>query len=164
MAETDCLVNEDDIKKYNNFVEVNRVLCPIVFFAVLPISVAMITIGALYQDDCKCEPFIPIYNIVMGVMLILISLLLWLHNLCNFVYEENGCHQWCMLIEFIVIGPFCIGWFIAGNVVIYRNAYFPSDCNSTLYYFSFWLLTICYIPYGDNCRVSDSWHFRSDCC
>ncbi|XP_070544864.1 uncharacterized protein [Ptychodera flava] len=148
MAEKRWLISEEghvdefcgiNCQEYKLF---NRITCAVQVFIVIPISIAMIVIGASFLDKCEGEPFIPIYNIGMGALLILISLLIWPHFYC--ISVGGDCPRCCVSCD-IIIALISLGWFIAGNVVIYRNAYRPDNCDSTLYYFSFWLLTSFYI-------------------
>ncbi|XP_052075901.1 uncharacterized protein LOC127713991 [Mytilus californianus] len=58
--------------------------------------------------------------------------------------------------EQLIINCFVIAWFIAGSVWVYRtyddwqssNSTLDNYCNPTLYYFSFWIITISYIGLG----------------
>ncbi|KAM3590888.1 uncharacterized protein V6R79_018351 [Siganus canaliculatus] len=113
----------------------------------LALSVAEITMGALYLDECPREPYIPIYLMVLGIF--------GLTNLLFFARtpEDNSS---CKIFQ-IVLSLAHLGWFIAGNVWIY-SIYEPNYnkdpastdlyCNKTLYLFAFWITTLSYILLG----------------
>eukprot|EP00057_Strongylocentrotus_purpuratus_P004531 XP_003728885.1 PREDICTED: uncharacterized protein LOC587628 isoform X2 [Strongylocentrotus purpuratus] len=122
----------------------------------LAIPITMIAIGAVYLDDCPAERFIPIYLITMGVAYIVKSLvdLKGRAQRSRLPQEEQADFKPNKVEGGLshLIGLFCSAFFIAGNVWIYR-IYKPNTtlssaadyCNPTLYYFAFWVTTVCYI-------------------
>jgi len=121
------------------------------------IPIAMIVIGSIYVHDCPRERFIPIYLIVGGCAVILASLIKGIrqHAFKKDEAEEDkitkedakrSCLESLLML-------FCLAWFIAGSVWIYRiHKDFDSDdsesemyCHPVLYWFAFWMTTIQYI-------------------
>ncbi|KAM3591308.1 uncharacterized protein V6R79_026439 [Siganus canaliculatus] len=113
----------------------------------LALSVAEITVGALYLDECPREPYIPIYLMVLGIF-DLTDLLFYARK-----PEDNSA---CKIFQ-IVFSLAHVSWFIAGNVWIY-SIYQPNYnkdpastdlyCNKNLYLFAFWITTLVYIFLG----------------
>lgn len=110
--------------------------------------------GARYKDDCPSERMIPIYLIVVGSFGI-VRHFLGMHAQCKKRNDDQVDDESQNKKNFLerLIDCFLVGWFIAGNVWIYR-IYEPSFdkvnnpldyCDETLYLFSFWLMTASYI-------------------
>lgn len=103
--------------------------------------------GFLYKNDCPAQRFIPIYLIVMGIV-VTVSRICDMLGKCVFG-SENFQPIKCLQA---IMGCFIFGWFVAGNVWIYK-AYKPDFndasselyCHKTLYLFAFWMTTATYI-------------------
>jgi len=123
----------------------------------LGIPVSMIAMGGYYFEECRQEPYIPIYLIVKGVFTIVQMLL----QLCK---RKMGSRDEPSCIKFIdgLIGLFLFCWFIAGNVWVYK-IHMPDNasCNTHLYLFSFWTITLVYIFAGLGIICAC---FKSLCC
>ncbi|KAK2170298.1 hypothetical protein LSH36_3g07017 [Paralvinella palmiformis] len=132
--------------------------CTICIGLVLAIPVSMIAMGSCYLHDCPREPYIPIYLIVAGVFGVL-------KNLSNITQRVKN-KQSDQDEDNIKTNPFdgalscfLLGWFIAGNVWIYRvyNDYNPDDvtspdyCNPIMYVYAFWITTSVYIMAALSC-------------
>jgi hypothetical protein len=110
------------------------------------IPVAAIVIGSVYLNDCTVEPHIPIYLIVAGVFTLISG------YVSSVDKEKYPLLVWLASL----FGLFTFGWFIAGNIWVYGNAWPHTDtdvtdpmyCHRTLYMFAFWLLTATYIMLG----------------
>jgi hypothetical protein len=123
---------------------------------VVPIS--MVVMGSVFIDACRVEPMIPIYLIVFGaVQQAKLSIDLntrGCRQRCqNENQEDNMCYKFLNLLSRL-FGLFLFGFFIAGNVWIYRN-WTPSNdptsaryCYGPLYYYAFWVTTSVYIIMG----------------
>ncbi|XP_063802239.1 transmembrane protein 272-like [Pseudophryne corroboree] len=99
-------------------------------------SIAMITVGAMYFDKCLVQPLIPIYLIVAGVIHLLAILLLPLKYLSP---QLSGVLEGVLLACMVC-------WIIAGNVWIFPTyTMHTALCNSVLYRFSFGVLILQYI-------------------
>ncbi|XP_077143600.1 transmembrane protein 272-like [Ranitomeya variabilis] len=100
------------------------------------LSIAMITIGVLYKNECPLNPLIPIYLIVSGASYLLTILLLPL---------KNCCRQLCAVLEgFLLI--FIVCWLIAGSFWVFSiHLVYPFLCNTVLFQFSFGVLVFQYI-------------------
>uniref|UniRef100_A0A4W5NRD6 Uncharacterized protein n=1 Tax=Hucho hucho TaxID=62062 RepID=A0A4W5NRD6_9TELE len=109
------------------------------------ITVARISIGVVYKNDCPQQPYIPSYLLVMAIFNLIMTT--WM----SFPWDPEGRGQQtpksciCVSLQFLLaLAVFC--WIIAGNVwifSIYQPNYDPtrSDgkyCNKTLYTFAFW--------------------------
>ncbi|XP_022103090.1 uncharacterized protein LOC110985928 isoform X2 [Acanthaster planci] len=131
------------------------------------LPIAMIVLGSIYMNDCPAERMIPIYLTVFGAVYNLKAII----DLCSRGIKEkykNRERSGSDSLEenklFIgvnwvsrLLGLFLLGFFIAGNVWIYR-IYAPSDdptspnyCFGPLYYFAFWVTTLAYILIGLCC-------------
>lgn len=113
----------------------------------------MIVIGAMYLHDCPKEKYIPIYLIVAGVFGAIRNISSLVQRYKNRSEEnQEEANSKTNPIDG-VLGCFLFGWFVAGNVWIYRiyNDFDDKDedsphyCNPILYYFSFWITTAVYI-------------------
>lgn len=127
----------------------------------LAIPVACIIIGVQYKDDCKIQPKIPLYLIVLGVFCIFRNLLCLYDKgkkrLCDrdSTNEDEGVKKTgCSGITDV----FLFSWFICGNIWVYGSSeprYFDPDssyyCDKTLYLFAFWLNTSVFILFGTLC-------------
>ncbi|KAK7097227.1 transmembrane protein 272-like [Littorina saxatilis] len=125
---------------------------------ILAIPIAMLVMGVIYLDDCPEERYIPIYLLVAGVFGVLRNLITIGRRCCT--RKEEGEEEQKAKPNPIesIIDCFMIGWFIAGNVWIYRtkgdfsedpNA--PNFCDPTLYWFAFWITTATYIVMATGC-------------
>ncbi|XP_072279115.1 transmembrane protein 272-like [Pyxicephalus adspersus] len=100
------------------------------------LSIAMITIGSLFSDQCNIEPNIPWYLRVTGVVhiwgFVLVPVkMLWEKR----VYFLEG-----------ILSLFSLCWFITGSVWVFRIYQVnPRDCNDTVYNFAFGTLIFEYI-------------------
>ncbi|XP_070711102.1 transmembrane protein 272-like [Pempheris klunzingeri] len=113
------------------------------------LSIAQLAVGAVYQNDCPRQPYIPVYLLVSGAVPLLLGLLNILPCTAGF---GNHCKAWSSLVSLFF---FC--WFIAGNVWIY-SIYEPNYnktttsidtyCDKTLYLFAFWTTNMTYILLG----------------
>ncbi|XP_059211460.1 transmembrane protein 272-like [Centropristis striata] len=121
-----------------------RGVWPKLIMCILP--VAEIVVGAVHQNDCPKQPFIPIYLEVMGalgLLYIALSFLCRPDDLSRCGMAFNIMH---LLIRF--------SWFFTGNWWIY-SIYQPNYnqtttdvdpyCNKTLYLFAFWTTNLAYI-------------------
>ncbi|ESP00045.1 hypothetical protein LOTGIDRAFT_230986 [Lottia gigantea] len=128
---------------------------------IFAIPIAMICMGSIHLEDCPRERFIPIYLIVAGAFGAFRNLVSFVPRLCKSDDEEETPPEAKKKGQksFHLIDCFLFGWFIAGNVWIYRvyndfNATDPTSsyyCEPTLYYFAFWLTTATYILIGSMC-------------
>ncbi|KAM4536289.1 transmembrane protein 272-like [Odontesthes bonariensis] len=117
-------------------------------------SIANISIGAVYLNDCPQQPYIPIYLIVVGVFGLVLAVL----SCLPFAPNLDGCIACgaCIVLNSL-ISSFLFCWFIAGNVWIY-SIYEPNYnknttnvdpyCDKTVYLFAFWTTTLVYILSG----------------
>ncbi|XP_065668621.1 transmembrane protein 272 isoform X2 [Hydra vulgaris] len=148
-----------DFLKKTIMIFLSTVGCTFCLAFLLAIPIACIVIGAKYKDDCRVQPKIPLYLIVLGSFGILRNIV----GLCNQIKRRNSSgnnddeDKKKSAFEGI-IDCFMIGWFIAGNVWIYSN--YPPDydntdsidyCNKTLYLFAFGLTTASYAFVGFVC-------------
>nr|XP_027230480.1 uncharacterized protein LOC113822148 [Penaeus vannamei] len=76
----------------------------------LGLTIAFITVGAIYKDDCNVEPMIPIWLIVQGVF----SLLLPLFG------SSKESQPIIVSVLGVIVNLVASGWFIAGNVWVFR--------------------------------------------
>ncbi|MEE6513591.1 hypothetical protein FKM82_021328 [Ascaphus truei] len=92
------------------------------------LSIAMISMGALYKDDCPIQPYIPIYMVVAGVSH-LATLILQLLKL--------ACELLSLILESLVVS-FSLAWFITGSIWVFSvyNDY-RGQCKQSLYLFAF---------------------------
>ncbi|KAG9274311.1 hypothetical protein AMEX_G11220 [Astyanax mexicanus] len=113
----------------------------------LAITIAEITIGAVYLKDCPLQHNIPVYVLVFGVLSAVTILFICMPcDAMNFL-----CVVWMGLLSLFM---FC--WTITGSVWIYSiyppnyNSTVPGEpyCNKTLYLFAFWTTTQGYIMSG----------------
>ncbi|XP_054457879.1 transmembrane protein 272-like [Anoplopoma fimbria] len=122
-------------------------VCTQVIMGIMPL--AQLVVGAVYQNDCPKQPYIPIYLMVMGVVSLVLTVLSLLPCCARFEIQSMA---WSCLVALFF---FC--WFTAGNVWIY-SIYEPSYnqtassmdtyCNKTLYLFAFWTTNLFYILLG----------------
>lgn len=128
----------------------NTIAVTIFMGIMLAVPIAMVVIGSIYVNDCPAEKMIPIYLIVAGACYIVKNLI----DLCGRArsredQDQHGNTPSNGLSR--LLGCFLLGFFIAGNVWIYRN--YPPDsdmesphyCNPVVYYFAFWITTLVYI-------------------
>ncbi|CAD5119325.1 DgyrCDS7949 [Dimorphilus gyrociliatus] len=132
---------------------VSTVAFTLMLLVLLAIPISMIVIGSIYKGDCPREKYIPIYLIVAGAFGVLKNISS-LFQRCKNRNEENAEEANSKTNPFdSLIGCFLFGWFVAGNVWIYKiyddfddkNKESADYCNPTLYYFSFWITTAVYI-------------------
>ncbi|XP_064608849.1 transmembrane protein 272-like [Liolophura sinensis] len=125
------------------------------------LPIAMITMGALYFHQCSVEPYIPIYLIVMGsfsLFQIIVNIVLRYRKQPSSGEYDDEAQDRMRPFE-VLITCFILGWFIAGNVWIYRTygMYQWTDkaaanyCNRELYLFSFWITSAIYIMFACLC-------------
>ncbi|XP_041482731.1 transmembrane protein 272-like [Lytechinus variegatus] len=141
----------------------------------LAIPITMIVIGSIYIDDCPVEYLIPIYLITMGAAYIVKSLidLKGRFQKSRLPKEEQADFKPNKVESGLshLLGTFCFAFFIAGNVWIYSN-YKPNTsdsssddyCHPTLYYFAFWVTTVCYIIAGLFCFCGCCIGCMASCC
>jgi len=131
--------------------------CTVLLGITIVIPMSMLIIGAMYQQSCPAEPYIPIYLVVGGTFWCLKKMMKYGFR-CKGRDEEadeRRLRQSPVNILMLLIGFFLFAWFIAGCVWIYRiypPNYTDKDnaeyCNKTLYLFAFWLITSTYIILG----------------
>ncbi|ESN93316.1 hypothetical protein HELRODRAFT_186116 [Helobdella robusta] len=123
----------------------------ILIASLLAIPVSMIVVGTLYLQQCKRQPYIPIYLVVGGCFGVV-------KNVLNLIQSwVNGCgHRTKEDVKTnplaVVLSWFLLAWFITGSVWIYRiyNDFDIQDetsnryCHPTLYLYSFWITTVTY--------------------
>ncbi|XP_022103091.1 uncharacterized protein LOC110985929 [Acanthaster planci] len=124
------------------------------------VPVSMVVMGSVFFDACPVEPMIPIYLIVFGaVYQAKLSIDLNVRG-CRHRCQENGeeaddnkCVKFLNWLSRL-FGIFLFGFFIAGNVWIFRN-WTPSNdpssasyCYGPLYYYAFWVTISSYIVVG----------------
>jgi hypothetical protein len=83
----------------------------------IALPIAMIVIGAIHLNDCPRQRFIPIYLIVFGCTLIVMSIFCILY-LC-FVSK-----RWLVIISItvgIILALFNVAWLIAGSVWVFGS-------------------------------------------
>ncbi|CAK8673691.1 unnamed protein product [Clavelina lepadiformis] len=107
---------------------------------------------------CSAEKLIPIWMIVGGLLGLVIDIMWTVNRIvdyrCTYLRDEDDnyirsckCFVLCIVWFFLALG-----WFIAGNVWVYR-IYAPqtSDvesslyCEALVYYLAFWIITVFYI-------------------
>ncbi|XP_070552895.1 transmembrane protein 272-like [Ptychodera flava] len=130
----------------------------------MAIPIAMIIIGSIYKDDCRAEPYIPLYLIVSGAF----SIAFFFLSACagdkkrrlvtDGGEDDDSSSYSCAKFLSSLISLFLLAWFIAGNVWIYgtyepdySNTEADDYCHKTLYLFSFWLMNATYILLGLTC-------------
>nr|XP_033811027.1 transmembrane protein 272-like [Geotrypetes seraphini] len=123
--------------------EAGSLVCQILGLLIwLGLSIAMITMGALYLHNCSGEPNIPIYLIVAGVFILVLIITYPLKTVSLKFATLDG-----------IIGLFLFAWLIAGSVWVFRNyqdylAGRDIGCDHRLYLFAFWILIVQYIFMG----------------
>ncbi|KAJ1106236.1 hypothetical protein NDU88_003639 [Pleurodeles waltl] len=100
------------------------------------LSIAEIVIGSVYLDECPRQRYIPIYLIVNGVVMIVMTLLSIVDGI-----RPNICIH--VLLSLLGIFWFC--WLIAGSVWTFRIYPNYDNCNRTVYLFAFSVLIIQWI-------------------
>ncbi|XP_038055449.1 transmembrane protein 272-like [Patiria miniata] len=145
----------------------NTVMATICLALSMAVPIAMIVMGAVYMNDCPAERMIPIYLTVFGAVYNFKASI----DLCNRAIKRK--HKRRKLfgsdpqdeIKIVIglnwfsrlIGILLFGFFIAGNVWVYRiyapsnNPTSPNYCYGPLYYFAFWVITVVYILLGLCC-------------
>ena len=111
----------------------------VVLFSAVPI--AMICMGALYQDQCPMEPWIPTFMIVGGSLSLLSILLVLIMQAAKSLKKPLAI--FCVKILIVIVGLFTIGWFIAGSVWVlnkWDEMKKTRGCYIGLYLFAFSLL------------------------
>ncbi|XP_071786962.1 transmembrane protein 272-like [Asterias amurensis] len=131
---------------------INTVLFTVLMAVVLAVPIAMVIVGAIHVNDCPVQSLIPVFLIVSGTIYIIKTLL----DLCVRVKKQRegqdadfsfNAHNSVSRVFACVLLVF----FILGNVWVYGNfkpdedPTSPSYCHPSVYYFSFWLLTLTYI-------------------
>ncbi|OWF55882.1 uncharacterized protein LOC110454841 [Mizuhopecten yessoensis] len=143
------------------------IICGSVIFIIcigfaLAIPIAEIAIGASYLHDCPAQRLIPIYLIVAGVFGTLKGLGLMGQSVKSRKEQTDGAeaenNKTTNPFDSI-LNLFLFAWFICGNVWVYglKDEWVSSPttagnyCHPTLYYFSFWIITLAYIMMGVGC-------------
>ncbi|XP_060078455.1 transmembrane protein 272-like [Ylistrum balloti] len=128
----------------------------------LAFPLAKIAIGSLYFYDCPAQRLIPIYLIVAGVFGTLKGIELIGQNVESRKDQSNRADENPTNPADGILNLFLLAWFICGNVWVYglKDEWVSSPstagnyCNPTLFYFSFWSITLIYISFGIVCLFS----------
>ncbi|XP_078516822.1 transmembrane protein 272-like [Lissotriton helveticus] len=113
-----------------------KILMGLISLVWIALAIAEIVIGSVYLNQCPNQYHIPIYLIVNGVTVILISILSMVAG-----FRPNKCVM-CLLA---LLSLFWFAWLITGSVwtfPLYPN-YAP--CNRVVYLFTFSILIIQWI-------------------
>lgn len=126
-------------------------LITVIISVLLPIS--MIIIGVLNKDNCPIDSRLPLWITIMGSSWLCFAFLMLLKKFllctCSEIIEETIGLKLFRWITYL-IALFLLVWFFLGNLLIYKlngksfheNVLLPdSQCNQTLYLFSFWSIT-----------------------
>ncbi|CAF1265383.1 unnamed protein product [Didymodactylos carnosus] len=133
-----------------------------------PITVILVAIGASYKNQCRLEPYIPIYLIVSGscgIATLVLVIVVVLSIICFFKKQTaaSGIMAICSLctvcLASVLLSLFLFAWFIAGNVWVFRarpnlntsDIYSPNYCHPTLYQFAFGIIIVSYIGCAISC-------------
>ncbi|XP_063722968.1 transmembrane protein 272-like isoform X2 [Symsagittifera roscoffensis] len=123
----------------------------------LAFPIAMIVIGALKLDDCRAEPYIPKWLLIMGCFGLLKNLLSLGQQVFNKARDNKEKNASKNPIE-CILDLFLFAWFIAGSVWVFRTygdvSYTESSeryCDRLLFLFSFWTLMSTYILMALSC-------------
>ncbi|XP_041358707.1 transmembrane protein 272-like [Gigantopelta aegis] len=154
------LMRQQSVGHHDFFKQTYNVLretfgCTLFLGVLLAIPVAMIVVGSLHIYDCPAERYIPIYLVVMGtcvtvkiVMELLQSYKFDWRNECSFVKQDPPKRH--PFEVFLIM--FMLGWFITGNVWIYKtHTRFSTDptsvnyCSPAVFYLAFWLTNSIYV-------------------
>jgi len=111
--------------------------------ALIP-AIVQIGVGAYFIDACPLEKMIPMYLIVSGAAFVLIILM----RCC--IKKMDDAPQ-CLQIFSCILILFCVAWFIAGNVWVFKNwdaAEDEDECNSIVYGTALWFIIFKYISIG----------------
>ncbi|XP_046551963.1 uncharacterized protein LOC124261661 isoform X1 [Haliotis rubra] len=126
--------------------------CTLFLGIIMAVPVTMIVMGCMHLFDCPAEQYIPLYLLVGGIALSakIIKAFLEMYTCkdCPLFQRGRGKDALEVLLVF-----FIVGWFIAGNMWIYRtqgqfdsrNPESPNYCSPYVFYFAFWLTTSVYI-------------------
>ncbi|XP_037787827.1 transmembrane protein 272-like [Penaeus monodon] len=104
----------------------------------LGLTIAFITVGAIYQDDCNVEPMIPVWLIVQGVISFVLTLSGQSKN-----SERKSVFSLIKIGLLFIVQLFAFGWFIVGNVWVFtawaKNPDFEdltqkNSCHKGLFY------------------------------
>ncbi|XP_060078454.1 transmembrane protein 272-like [Ylistrum balloti] len=129
----------------------------------LAIPITEIVIGASFIHDCPAQRLIPIYLVVAGVFGTLKGIGLIGQNVKarKDKSNETGDEEKKSTTNPFdsIVNMFLFAWFICGNVWVYglKDQWVSSPstagnyCHPTLYYFSFWVITLTYIMIGVGC-------------
>lgn len=127
----------------------------LVILMFLPLS--MITVGAVYHDDCPRQPNVPVFLIVGGVLALVrnaVEMAARVMQCCGYVIEEDEevCTPWRRALRrapAVLLDGLLLVWFIAGCVWVYTTVgdYSstpggPDYCSPELYGFAFWVVTL----------------------
>ncbi|XP_047487400.1 transmembrane protein 272-like isoform X2 [Penaeus chinensis] len=116
----------------------------------LGLTIAFITVGAIYQDDCNVEPMIPVWLIVQGVVSFILTLSGKSQN-----SKTNPEYNLAKMSLTMIVQVFAFGWFIIGNVWVFtawaKNPDFEdltqaNSCQKGLFYLALYGGII--IPYA----------------
>ena len=125
-------------------------------------------VGVRNINDCRQEPFIPIYLIGFGIAACC-KLLVYAfravqggHTYLNNKEESSKITEFFSCLQ-VFLSLFLVAWFIFGNVWvyrIYRDFYFHHsssyrknelDCSVMVYLFAFWLINMTYAVITCSC-------------
>ncbi|XP_069063953.1 transmembrane protein 272-like [Pleurodeles waltl] len=116
-----------------------KILMSLISLVWIALAIAEIVIGSVYLNSCVNQPYIPIYLIVNGVTVILISILSMVS-----AFRPNK----FVLSLLTLLSLFWFAWLITGSVWTFPLYPDFSPCNRVVYLFTFSILIIQWIILG----------------
>ena len=127
-----------------------------------PVPVTQLVIGSIYVGQCTVRQFIPIYMIlsgIVGIALVIVGLALiyQIHKQATLYYDDlvasNPMGIRILKPVFISLFLFTIGWFIAGQVLVFEvklrvaliYPMLPEYCQEKLYKAAYILIFVDYL-------------------
>lgn len=131
----------------------------LIFYASVPIT--QFIMGFIYIGRCTIRQFIPIYMILagfFGIAFVIVGVVIYMQSLkkASAPYSETASNRTLLKILkpiFIILLLFVIGWFIAGQVIVFQikttvelfDPVLPEYCNEHLYKAAYVLIFVDYI-------------------
>ena len=141
----------------------------IVWSLVVIFAISSIVIGRVHVDNCTVEPKIPKYVVSIGGLFLIVCVYrLYCFIRTDFCHVKQPISRTTDIIFHVVIGLCMFGWWIAGQVWVFKNLT-PNfedirsgkHCNRTVYWYAFAVTLLLYLLFGAICFLLSLISYRT---
>ncbi|XP_070552908.1 transmembrane protein 272-like isoform X2 [Ptychodera flava] len=141
---------------------------------VVGLPFVLITVGSLYVNRCPAEPYIPIYLVVFGAVLLVTIVLVIVYSVLSkrerakgdivahkgAPTNEGNCPINCLMCVIMLMVSFLVTWQFAAYVWVFRihepnftEPDSPDFCFQPIYYLAFWMNIASFVIYATSLCV-----------